>query len=164
MLGLVITFVAAVAPAPAVAALPAGDATCAEGPACVGDLDQPFGPAEYATPAVIDCRSPDGASAMFGECDGTIHDASYRVSRYPDEQRTVELRPGRRDRRPGVSSSSLDSLPPRGVELTLAPAQPMAVFATATLLPLDHGRAAPPADVLVPPSRFGDPPDRPPRV
>jgi hypothetical protein len=164
MLGLVITLVATVAPAPSAAALPAGDATCADGPACVDDLADQLGPTEYATPAVIDCRSPAAASALFGECDGTIHDASYRVSRFPDEQRTVELRAGRRDRRGGASSSSLDSLPPRGVELTLAPAQPMAVFAAPTLLPLDHGRAMPPAAVFILPSRFGDPPDRPPRV
>jgi hypothetical protein len=161
MLALVITLVASTAPA--AAALPAGDATCADGPACEGEPVELTGFREYATPAVIDCRSPAGGAAVFGECDGTIHDASYRVSRFPDEQRTVELRPARRDRRAHVSSSC-DSLPPRGAELTLAPAQPMAVYASPTLLPLGHGRAAPPAHVFILPSRYADPPDRPPRV
>jgi len=156
MLGLVITtLVASAAPA-----LPAAEATCADGPACEGE---PAEKAEYATPAVIDCRWPLGASTMFGECDGTPHDASYRVSRFSDgEQRTVELRPARRDRRGGVASC--DSLPPRGVELRLASTQPAAVFVSPSGVSLDERRTSPPADVFQLPSRFSDPPDRPPRV
>jgi hypothetical protein len=160
MLGLVITLLASASPA-----LPALDATCADGPACEGD---PVEKAEYATPAVIDCRWSLGSAALFGECDGTPdgapHDAWYRVSRFPDdERRTVELRPARRDRR-GVVVASCDQLPPRGVELRLAPSQPAAVCASPTLLPFDEARATPPAAVFQLPSRFGDPPDRPPRV
>jgi hypothetical protein len=156
MLGLVITLVASTAPA-----LPAADATCADGPACEVELAEKV---EYATPAVIDCRWSLGAAALFGECDGTPHDASYRVSRFPDsEQRTVELRPAtRRDHRGGTAS--YDSAPPRGAELRLAPAQPAAMYASPTLISFDEGRATPPAGVFHLPSRFGDPPDRPPRV
>jgi hypothetical protein len=36
--------------------------------------------------------------------------------------------------------------------------------ATPNIISLDEGRAAPPAAVFHLPSRFGDPPDRPPRV
>jgi hypothetical protein len=135
------------------------DATCAEGPACEAELGAP---AEYATPAVIDCRWSLGAAALFGECDGTPHDASYRVSRFSDgEQRTVELRAGRRDHRPAVAVC--DGLPPRG-DLTLTPSQPVAVYAAPAAVVLDQERAALPGAVLHLPCRFGDPPDRPPRV
>src|SRR5690349_360363 len=126
MLALVIALVAS--SAPAVAAV---DATCADGPACEAEAaDQ----VEYATPAVIACHWTLASADLFGECDGTPHDASYRVSRFPDEQRTVELRPAaRRERRGEVAC---DSLPPRGAELRLAPSQPAAMFAAPTLIPV----------------------------
>jgi hypothetical protein len=159
MLGLVITLVAAAAAPALPGQVQVVDATCADGPACEGEV----APVEYATPAVIDCRSPLGASALFGECDGTPHDASYRVSRFSDgEQRTVELRPGRRDRRGGVAACN--SLPPRSLELTLTPAQPAAMYASPTAVLLDQVRASPPDAVFHLPSRFVDPPDRPPRA
>jgi hypothetical protein len=158
MLGLVITLVAAATPAQPAPA----DATCADGPACVAELADPGDAGQYATPAVIDCRWSMGAAALFGECDGTPHDASYRVSRFSDgEQRTVELRPGRRDHRPTVAVC--DGLPPHA-DLTLTPSQPVAMYAAPAAVILDVEPAALPGPVLHLPSRFGDPPDRPPRV
>jgi hypothetical protein len=155
MLGLVITLVASAAPA-----LPAPEVepTCAVGQACEADL---LAPAEYATPAVIACRSTRAAPGLFGECDGTPHDASYRVSRFPDsEQRTLELRPARRDHR-GVAAC--DALPPKGAELTLGATQPAAVYASHVTV-LEETRAERPRAVFHLPSRLRDPPDRPPRV
>jgi hypothetical protein len=160
MLGLVITLVASVSPA-----LPAADVTCVEGPFCDGVPLAADEERTYATPAVIDCRSPLmplGLSNLWGECDGTPYDASYRISHWSDgEQRTLVLRAARRDRRSGVTAC--DGLPPRGAALTLSDAQPVALFASAVLVQAETC-ALYPSDVVHLPSRFGDPPDRPPRV
>jgi hypothetical protein len=158
MLGLVISLVASIAPAS-----PAAVATCdVDSPACevlaARDDDADGG---YATPAVVDCRSP--SPTFVGECDGTIYDASYRVSRSPEsEEVTRALRPAARERRRAVSAC--DGLPPNGAELTLSDGQPLAVPRRPGSLLLDDARALEPRAVVVLASRFDDPPDRPPRV
>jgi hypothetical protein len=164
MLGLVLTLVVSATPAS-----PATGETCVDGPFCEALTPTPADDAAeariYATPAVIDCRSPRGPlllATLVGECDGTPRDASYLVSRSPDgEQRTLALRPARHGRRSHVAAC--DGLPPQGGDLPLSDAQPLAVYATVS-------------DVRVPcrvrdgrvvfrlPSRFRDPPDKPPRV
>ena len=163
MLGFVIAIVAAAAPA-----LPGAGVTCAEGadscelaPLVVAQHEQ----RTYATPAVIDCSSPAVPlvlSAMVGECDGTPYDASYWVSRDPaSESATAVLAPASRDRRTGVAAC--DGLPQKAPGLTLSDTQPLAVFATPTLVTTGVEARAP-GDALEVPSRLGDPPDRPPRV
>jgi hypothetical protein len=180
MLGLVISLAAVLsAPAPpalaaqqAPAPLVADAVACGEGPASC-DLGQAAGPAfprpvDYATPAVIDCRSdispilPIVQFVLAGlvECEGP-HDASYRVSRYPESENTESLSPGAPQARGRVASC--DGLPQKEPSLPLSDAQPLALFATPTLIhastAIREGR-----EIWKIPSRFGDPPDRPPRV
>jgi hypothetical protein len=161
MLGLVVSLITSIVPA-----LPVTVATCdVDSPACealAARLDDgDAATRDYATPAEIDCRSP--LATFIDECDGTmIYDASYRASRSPEsEQVTRALLPSRRERHRAVSSC--DGLPPKGGELTLSDAQPLAVTATPGLL-IFEVRALEPRAVVLLASRFGDPPDRPPRV
>ena len=158
MLGLVITLVASATPAASAAPL-----TCADGPLCEAPA-----PADedrtYATPAVVDCPSPRvpfALSTLVGECDGTPQDAWFLVSRSPDgEPRPLAFRSARHERRGRVALC--DGLPPKGDDLTLSDAQPLALYATAGVVPT-AARVHEPREMLVLPSRFGDPPDRPPR-
>jgi hypothetical protein len=165
MLGLVMSLVAAAAPA-----LPAADAAaaCAEGPASCElapvELAQRVEERTYATPAVIDCRSPVVPlvlSTLVGECTGTPHDASYRASRYPESEDSQSVAPANGERRAGVVAC--DGLPQKAPGLPLSDAQPLAVFATPAVVHAS-ARARPPNGTFQLPSRFGDPPDRPPRV
>jgi hypothetical protein len=179
MLGLVISFVAA-------AVLPGAAATCAEGAdscelaaaAVVAHEDGHEDGREdghedgheertYATPAVIDCGSPAVPmvlSTLVGECDGTPYDASYWVSRDPQSERaTPALAPAARERRAGVATSKWDGLPQKAPGLTISDVQPIALFATPAIMPAATDARAP-RDTFSLPSRFGDPPDRPPRV
>jgi hypothetical protein len=161
MLGLVITLVAATSPAlPAAAACGEGPESCDLAPLAAVERSEPR---EYATPAVIDCRSPAVPSAIFleivGECIGP-HDASYRVSRDPEGENSPSLSPASRDRR-GVASC--DGLPQRAPALPLSDAQPAALFAAPVVVHVAVAVREPPADWKLP-SRFGDPPERPPRV
>jgi hypothetical protein len=171
MLGLVMTLVAATAPA-----LPAADpaVACGDGPGrCeLAPLVLHVAPSrpDYATPAVIDCRSPVAPLVVagpipvpvwfLGECEGP-HDASYRTSRYPESEDTQSLSPGSRDRRGEVVSC--DGLPRRLPALPLSEAQPLALFATPAVFRIATGTLLP-RETSPLTSRFGDPPDRPPRV
>jgi hypothetical protein len=159
MLGLVITLAAATAP------LPPGNVTCGDGPAaCELAEDAPAEPA-YATPTVIDCRNelvPLVLSTLVGECDGTPRDASYRISRAADSEeirQAVSAAP--RERRAGVATCG--GVPARAPGLQLQGGQAIALASTPSFV-------LPESEVLAtdasfgPPSRFGDPPDRPPRV
>jgi hypothetical protein len=173
MLGLVFSLVVSAAPAlPATTpALPAAEtlAACGDGPtSCdlgpVARHERPR-PEDYATPAVIDCRSPILPVAPFVlaglvECEGP-HDASYRVSRFPESENSASLSPGARQEPRGVASC--DGLPQKAPSLAPSDAQPLALFATPAVV---HVAPATPQDreVWKIPSRFGDPPDRPPRV
>jgi hypothetical protein len=171
MLGLVMTLVAATAPAPAGPAVAVGmpgagaGVECAEGPAsCELAPVPPREPTEYATPAVIDCRSsvvPLVLSTLVGECTGMPLDASYRASRYPESEDSQSLSPATHERR--GSLASCDGLPQKAPAPPLSDAQPLAVFAVPSIVLVAKDMRAPRADVFLP-SRFGDPPDRPPRV
>jgi hypothetical protein len=165
MLGLVMSLVAVLAPA-----LPAADvaAACVEGPASCDLAPVELAPLieerTYATPAVIDCRSPVVPfvlSTLVGECTGTPHDASYRASRYPESEDSQSVAPANGERRAGVVAC--DGLPQKAPGLPLSDAQPLAVFATPAVVHAP-ARARAHDDTFQLPSRFGDPPDRPPRV
>ena len=164
MLGLVISLVAA-------AVLPGAAATCAEGADSCELAAAPVVAHEektYATPAVIDCGSPAVPmvlSTMVGECDGTPYDASYWVSRDPQSERaTPALAPAARERRAtGGATSTWDGLPQKAPGLTISDVPPIAVFATPAHVHTATDACAP-RDTFLLPSRFGDPPDRPPRV
>jgi hypothetical protein len=170
MLGLVMSLVAAAAPALTAANVVA---TCAEGPASCDlaplelaplELAPPSEERTYATPAVIDCRSPVVPlvlSTLVGECAGTPHDASYRTSRYPESEDSQSVAPATGERRAGAASC--DGLPQEAPWLPLSDAQPLAVFATPVVVHVAT-RARAPSQSFQLPSRFGDPPDRPPRV
>jgi hypothetical protein len=172
MLGLVISLVAA-------SVLPGAAATCAEGAdscelaaaAVVAHEDgHEDGHEErtYATPAVIDCDSPAVPmvlSTLVGECDGTAYDASYWVSRDPQSERATPALAPARERRTGAatSPSTWDGLPQKAPGLTISDVQPIALYATPVIMPAATDARAP-RDTFLLPSRFGDPPDRPPRV
>jgi hypothetical protein len=172
MLGLVITLAAAASAPQGAGSMDA----CIEGPS-TGPTACEMAPAPYeggeaapyevtfATPAVIDCRRevvPPVLSTLFGECDGTPHDTSYRVSRTGDEEasdKTVAAAP--RERNPIVATCG--GMPQRPPTLQLLDAQVMALAATPLLVPPEttFRRAR---DALELSTRFADPPDRPPRV
>jgi len=161
MLGLVISLVAATAPAPpAAVACDDGPERCELAPLVAAAPEEPR---EYATPAVIDCRSPvvpAVLSGIVGECIGP-HDASYRVSRDPEGENSASLSAAAtRDRR-GVASC--DGLPQSAPALPLSDAQPAALFATPFVVHVAVSIREP-RDAWKLPSRFGDPPERPPRV
>lgn len=166
MLGLVITLAAATAP------LPQGQGLeCVEGPAACEAAPAPESvtPFEvtFATPAVIDCRRESGdlplvLSTLFGECDGTPHDTSYRVSRTDDEEgpaRTVA--PASRERPAFVATCG--GMPQRPPTLQLLDAPVLALVATPALPP-PNATLRQARDALELSTRFADPPDRPPRV
>jgi hypothetical protein len=164
MLGLVLTLVAAATPVH-----PANGEACVDGPFCeaadASVAPLAFEPRAYATPAVIDCRSPHMPlllATLVGECDGTPRDLSYLVSRSTDgEQRTLALRPARHEQRGHVSSC--DGLPPKGADLVMSDAHPLAVYATVDDVRV-AGRVLYARDVFSLASRFNDPPEKPPRV
>jgi hypothetical protein len=170
-LGIVVSsLVASLAPTGATCG---GDPARCEPAAAAGDDDAAAQDGEgYATPAVVDCRSSSTPfllsavlPALVGECDGgSVYDASYRASRSPggaETEVTRALLPATRDRRRTVATCG--GLPPRGLDLTVTSPQPLAVFATPRLVPAAT-RATCPPEVFSLVSRFGDPPDRPPRV
>jgi hypothetical protein len=158
MLGLVITLAAA-----ATAPLPPASLTCGDAPSC--ELAEGLVHEQYATPSVIDCRNevvPRVLSTLVGECDGTPRDASYRVSRSADAEgirQAVSAAP--RDRRVGTATYS--GVPPHPPVLQLLDAQALALVATPVIVPDARDVRYPSASSDLP-SRFGDPPERPPRV
>jgi hypothetical protein len=172
MLALVASLLVSVAPT-----FPSASVTCPDGPAsCDAGMvammalaapveDAVEAPRQYATPAVIDCRTPVRLAVLqtlVGECDGMPRDASYRVSRYPEsEQGAGTMVPASRGRRP--SSAACDGLPPAGGDLTVSPGQPVALCAVPGLLLL-VGNAPPFAASFRLPSRTPDRLDRPPRA
>jgi hypothetical protein len=160
MLGLVLTLMTTATPA-----LPPADATCVEGPACEALVAPADEDRTYATPVIVACPSPvpRALSTLVGECiSAPPVDGSFLVSRTPDaDQRPLAFRAARRDRR--GRAASCDGLPPRGPELALSDAQPLALYA-APVVVREVTRAPEPVQVFMIPSRFRDPPDRPPRV
>jgi hypothetical protein len=171
MLGLVISLItvaSAATPANAyVAANVYAADTCAQGavscelaPVVVQE------PREYATPAVIDCRSatvPLVLSTLVGECTGMPpRDTSYRASRYPESEDSQSVSAASHERREGVAAC--DGLPQKAPALPLSDAQPLALVSKPVIvIQVGTGAAAPCAAFQLP-ARFRDPPDRPPRV
>jgi hypothetical protein len=142
-------------PAPSVACIPA--------PADADEAADADGP-RYATEAVIDCPTP--ALAVVGECDGTIHDASYRASRDPESERLPgSLRPARRDRGPAGLRAACAGVPvdARDGVTSPNPTQPLALFAVPGLQTSTSSRFTfdPPAAL---PTRRIRPLERPPRA
>lgn len=171
MLGLVITLVAATAPA-----LPAATSTatcgdgadsCELGAAAIAQQEAHTDAAPtFATPAVIDCRSPvvpAVLSTLVGECIGTpqIHDASYRVSRLPESEDSQSLTPAGHARR--STGAACDGLPQDTPRLTVSHVQPIALYAQPVFISVAKTTPAP-MERFVFASRSTDPPDRPPRV
>jgi hypothetical protein len=170
MLGLIVSLLASAVPA-----FPSASVTCADGPASCDaasvSLAAPApapveAPRVYATPAVIDCRGtvvPTVLQTLVGECDGVPRDASYRVSRYPEnEDSGLAMTPARqaRDARP---ATSCDGLPPAGGDLTVSSIQPIALFAVPMLIE-EAGAAVPPESAFHFRLRPRDRLDRPPRA
>jgi hypothetical protein len=175
MLGLVISLITVASAA--TPALPAANAevadnvyaadTCAQGavscelaPVVVQE------PREYATPAVIDCRSatvPPVLSTLIGECTGMPpRDTSYRASRYPESEDSQSVSAASHERREGVAAC--DGLPQKAPALPLSDAQPLALVSKPVIVIHVATGATAPGDAFQLPARFRDPPDRPPRV
>jgi hypothetical protein len=168
MLGLVITLAAATV------TLPQGQGvalTCVEGPTACEAAPGLFEEAPeareaaFATPAVIDCRRevlPLVLSTLVGECDGTPHDTSYRVSRTGDEEGNAKsVAPAPRER--SVNVATCGGMPQRAPTLQLLDAQLLALVATPAIAP-PEAAIRHPRDALEPSTRFTEPPDPPPRV
>lgn len=159
----------------AVAATAADDICLPGGPACEAPLTADE-PAEYATPAEVNCPSVDlradqsdaapafDVRAVSWDCSPPALVFHYRVSRSPEAERSSgALRPqrGRANARPVASCTGLP--PERGAPLSVAAAQPIAVYATFALLPPPERAARLESDVQGP-TRVLEPLDRPPRA
>jgi hypothetical protein len=128
----------------------------------------------YATPVEVDCRAVtdtattlvrDDLHLLSGGCTAPASDFRYRVSRFPDSERSSGGLGPERARRSVRSSETCTGLPPNRGSLVSVSAPPIAIYAY-TLIPVPP-RA--PARILVDgdrraPTRIIDPPDRPPRA
>ncbi|HVR62599.1 MAG TPA: hypothetical protein VMU50_11900 [Polyangia bacterium] len=91
--------------------------------------------ADYATPAVIDCRLPVVSRplpALVGECAGvTVPDASYRTSRWPESEMPAgAFAPLRPDARAKVRLTIVAGVPSQPTTALAPPSlQPLALFA-----------------------------------
>lgn len=177
-LAVVVACAAVFAGRSAVAATSAGDDICLPGgPACEAPASTDE-PAEYATPAEVNCpsvdlRDPGVASvgapafdvrAVSWDCSPPNLLFHYRVSRVPETERpSGALRPerGRVKARPVASCTGLP--PEHGAPLSVAAAQPIAIYATLTLIPPPVRVAGFPSMVQGP-TRVLEPLDRPPRA
>jgi hypothetical protein len=161
----------------AVAATSADDICLPGGPACEAPVS-PDEPAEYATPAVVNCPSVDLRDTGVASADAPAFDVRavswdcsppnllfhYRVSRVPETERpSGALRPerGRIKSRPIASCTGLP--PEHGAPLSVAATQPMAMYATFALIPPPM-RAAGFESMVQGPTRVLEPLDRPPRA
>jgi hypothetical protein len=128
--------------------------------------------ATYATPAEIDCRpmiQPDAPIRLnvrlllSGDCEPTVPDLRYRVSRSADSERSSGAFRSDRARRSVRAAPVATGVPTdAGLPLT-ASVQPMALYASHDLIPPIAGTTVPEAGTLVA-TRALDPPDRPPRI
>jgi len=175
MLALAFTFAAT-----ALAAAPSASVTCADGPAScdsawaapvafAADGDDDEAPAEYATPAEVDCPEPPQppAPTASGECSEAPAVALnlfwYRVSRYPESELPAgRLSPTSGSRRAHAGQTMTGGVPDAGsiAKLTV---QPMALTALPALFPAVSRRLEDTRAQALP-ARALAPPDRPPRV
>jgi hypothetical protein len=131
------------------------------------DLD-----ATYATPAEIDCRAVTQSRGparlsdrlfLSGDCERTIPDLRYRVSRPADSERSSGAFRSDRGRRSVRSAPTATGVPSdAGAPLT-ASIQPMALYAGYDLIPPLTSATIPETGTRVA-TRAMDPPDRPPRI
>ena len=183
LLGLLVSYAALIGTAPVVTDLAGADDVCgAPGSAAcepavdLGEIGE--APAEYATPAEVDCPAPGtpvtarsrvAASAFdlpasFEGCSLPVLDFHYRISRSPESERpTGALRP-QRARRPTHAESVCTGLPPeRGTPLSTSTLPPVAVYTLLALTPPDVR-----TQVMGPRARTSfrvlEPLDRPPRA
>jgi len=146
------SYAALIGTAPVVTGAAAAEDVC--GPsgssACEPTLDLGEVPAEYATPAEVDCPAPAMATAVRGHgaasafdlpssfegCSPPVLDFHYRVSRSPESERpTGTLRP-QRTRRPPHPAAACTGLPPEhGTPLSASTLPPVAVYAVLALAP-----------------------------
>jgi hypothetical protein len=157
-----------------VAATASDDICLPGGPACEAPVAGE--PAEYANPVEVNCPSMDArptnaapADAFdirmaFGDCSPPNLLFHYRVSRLPESERpSGALRPqrGRHNARPVASCTGLP--PEHGAPLSVAAAQPLAMYAGFTLIPPPVHQAGF-ESVQQGSTRVVEPLDRPPRV
>ncbi|HXU63673.1 MAG TPA: hypothetical protein VN962_18375 [Polyangia bacterium] len=175
MLALAFTFAAT-----ALAGAPSASVTCADGPAsCDSAWAAPFAfaadrgddeaPAEYATPAEVDCPEPPQPPALTpsGECSEApavaLNFFRYRVSRYPESELPAgRLAPMSGSRR-AHAAPTLTRGAPDAAPMTRLTLQPMALTALPALFPAAARRLEDTRAQALP-ARALAPPDRPPRV
>jgi hypothetical protein len=177
MLALAFTFAAT-----ALAAAPSASVTCADGPASCDAAwaapvafaadsqdDDDGGPAEYATPAEVDCPEPPQPPALTpsGECSEApavaLNFFWYRVSRYPESELPAgRLAPTSGSRRAHAAKTIRGGLPDAG-QITKLTVQPIALTALPALFPAASRRLDDTSTQALP-ARALAPPDRPPRA
>jgi hypothetical protein len=130
------------------------------------------GDATYATPAEIDCRAmiQPGVPAhlnvrllLSGDCETTVPDLRYRVSRWADSELSSGAFRSDRTRRTVRTAPAATGVPnDAGLSLS-ASVPPMALYASHRLLPPTAGDPVLEAGAIAT-TRALDPPDRPPRI
>jgi hypothetical protein len=127
----------------------------------------------YATPVEVDCRAATGTATtlvrddlqlLSGGCTAPASDFRYRVSRFPDSERSSGGLGPERARRNVRSGETCTGLPPNRGSLVSVSAPPIAIYAY-TLIPVPPrapSRILGDGDLRAP-TRIIDPPDRPPR-
>ena len=124
----------------------------------------------YATPVEVDCPAVEqtaraGAAEpqffSFG-CNGTGTDLRYRVSRFPESERSAGGLGPQRTRRAARTGSAWTGLPPNQGGLSAPTLPPLAIYAGVILTPPTFACLRGRSDDLAP-MRAIEPPDRPPR-
>jgi hypothetical protein len=159
IVGVVLSYAALVAGAPgAGASVPLDDVCAIVGDAC--ELARtPGEPTIYATPAEVDCSAlvtsamvasgmvASGMVAMAAEAGGRNDfqflsscavpplDFRYRVSRFPDSERSSGALGPQRGRRTARSAATATGLPPNHGGLIFATLHPMALYASTAATP-----------------------------
>jgi hypothetical protein len=175
LVGVLVSYAALVGAAPAVGPAAFVDVCGLGGPAC--EAAAPLadeGPAEYATPAEINCPAseptrglvshPEPPAPAAGDCSPPSLDFHYRVSRVPESERpSGALRPqrARRNSRPVAACTGLPL--EHGSPLSIGSLQPIAMYAVLGLIPPSADSAGWETFTLGA-ARALEPLDRPPRT
>ncbi len=174
MVGVVLSYAAAWAAAPGVAADVAQEYICALGDAC-GPAVIADDSGTYATPAEVDCRAISGDAErgamlgpsdlpFFSDCAPVAADLRYRVSRFADSERPTGALGPQRSRRVTQPAPRCTGLPPDHGTLVIASVPPIAMYASALVPRPPHGPGLIGfARYCRAPARIIDPPERPPR-
>src|SRR5580765_5324731 len=126
----------------ALPATPSASVTCVDGPASWDGASVPAalavaddGPRDYATPAEVDCPTPPPGLAAAPECDVTPPpDLWYRVSQFPESERTGSTLTVGHRARGGRAASSCGAPPSDSGHLAPPHAQPLALTALPVLV------------------------------